>query len=154
MAVVWNAMVPLGSRNMPVQLASRASGGRGDDHAGQRVVTDVLAAGEELVVRDDLVAQHKRGLRVADIVRLTGSNGLNTTLKTSVCDLAGPGTEACETAAKDTPPTRPSAKTAAAHARGTFLMAPPPRCPGRPLAVRLLSGQPLIKLGMCEQDCP
>jgi hypothetical protein len=44
--------------------------GERDDHAGDDIVADMLALGEELVMLDDLVAKRERGVRVADVVRL------------------------------------------------------------------------------------
>src|SRR5207245_10251353 len=69
-----------------------------DEHARAGFVADVLAAGEELVVEDNLVAQRELRVRVTDVVRLNNSGGLNATLKTSVFDLAGLGPSACDAA--------------------------------------------------------
>src|SRR5215831_10949959 len=151
MAVVWKAMVPPGSRATPVQLASRAAG-------STETTTHENASSPTCWPRENSwscatisspSANGEFGLRT--LFAWTNSNGLNTTLKTSVCDLAGPGPDACEVAANDTAPARPSTTAAAAPARGTFRMAPPPAARAGLCAVRLLSGQPLPTLGAPHQ---
>jgi hypothetical protein len=52
-----------------------------DDHAGAHVVADMLACREELVVKDDLIAQRKGEPGLRTLFAVTGENGLNTTQK-------------------------------------------------------------------------
>src|SRR5215218_9197246 len=60
------------------------------------------------------------------LLAATGVNGLNTTSKVSVLDLAVPGSAACDAAEIDTTPARPSTRAAAALVRATFRTAPLP----------------------------
>src|SRR5262249_30522027 len=75
-----------------------------DDYAGTGFVAGFLAARDELVVEDYLVAELGLGFRVADVVRLDKLRRAKITLKASVFDLAALGPVAGDAAAADRAP--------------------------------------------------
>src|SRR4051794_32369655 len=128
----WAAMLPPGTRNMAVQLATTS--GVFATITQEPASSPTCLPWEKSWSRKTISSPSAKGeFGSRSLFAAMGVNGLNTTSKVSVVDLAAAGSAACDAAELDITPTRPSTKAEAEPIKATLRMVPSSRPANRPL---------------------
>src|SRR3954447_23891275 len=126
-------MVPPGTRNTPVQLATTS--GAFATITQEPASSPACLPWEKSWSRKTISSPSANGeFGSRTLLASMSVNGLNTTSKVRVVDLAAAGSAACDAAELDITPTRPSTRAEAEPIKATLRMVPSSRPANRPLS--------------------